>query len=55
MELLYYYALAHQDSFDVRWVKKKSIQVVKASSKASSNASSKASSKANKASEIRKR
>jgi len=26
MELLYFYALAHQDSFDVRWVKKKSIQ-----------------------------
>lgn len=25
MELLYYYALAHQDSFDVRWVKSKSI------------------------------
>ena len=22
MELLYYYALAHQDSFDVRWIKK---------------------------------
>jgi hypothetical protein len=21
MELLYYYALAHQDSFDVRWIK----------------------------------
>jgi hypothetical protein len=21
MELLYYYALAHQDSFDVRWMK----------------------------------
>jgi len=26
MELLYFYALAHQDSFDVRWVKKQSIQ-----------------------------
>jgi len=26
MELLYYYALAHQTSFDVRWVKKQSIQ-----------------------------
>ena len=25
MELLYYYALAHQDSFDVRWIKSKSI------------------------------
>ena len=25
MELLYYYALAHQDSFDVRWIKAKSI------------------------------
>lgn len=25
MELLYYYALAHQDSFDVRWIKRKSI------------------------------
>jgi uncharacterized protein with NAD-binding domain and iron-sulfur cluster len=25
MELLYYYALAHQDSFDVRWLKSKSI------------------------------
>ena len=25
MELLYYYALAHQDSFDVRWIKCKSI------------------------------
>ena len=25
MELLYYYALAHQDSFDVRWIKGKSI------------------------------
>ena len=25
MELLYYYALAHQDSFDVRWMKSKSI------------------------------
>jgi len=25
MELLYYYALAHQDSFDVRWIGKKSI------------------------------
>jgi hypothetical protein len=22
MELLYYYALAHQDSFDVRWIAK---------------------------------
>ena len=22
MELLYYYALAHQDSFDVRWIRK---------------------------------
>ena len=39
MELLYYYALAHQDSFDVRWVKKKSIQVVKASGEASSKPS----------------
>jgi len=26
MELLYYYALAHQDSFDVRWMKKGTIQ-----------------------------
>jgi len=26
MELLYYYALAHQTSFDVRWVKKQTIQ-----------------------------
>ena len=26
MELLYFYALAHQTSFDVRWVKKQSIQ-----------------------------
>ena len=25
MELLYYYALAHQDSFDVRWIRRKSI------------------------------
>ena len=25
MELLYYYALAHQDSFDVRWINSKSI------------------------------
>ena len=25
MELLYYYALAHQDSFDVRWIKRKTI------------------------------
>ena len=25
MELLYYYALAHQDSFDVRWIRSKSI------------------------------
>ena len=25
MELLYYYALAHQDAFDVRWIKSKSI------------------------------
>ena len=25
MELLYYYALAHQDSFDVKWIKQKSI------------------------------
>ena len=25
MELLYYYALAHQDSFDVRWIKSRSI------------------------------
>lgn len=25
MELLYYYALAHQNSFDVRWIKSKSI------------------------------
>ncbi|QNG26130.1 FAD-dependent oxidoreductase [Synechococcus sp. HK01-R] len=25
MELLYYYALAHQDSFDVRWIKSKSL------------------------------
>lgn len=25
MELLYYYALAHQDSFDVRWIKSKSV------------------------------
>ena len=25
LELLYYYALAHQDSFDVRWIKRKSI------------------------------
>ena len=25
MELLYYYALAHQDSFDVRWIKARSI------------------------------
>ena len=25
IELLYYYALAHQDSFDVRWIKSKSI------------------------------
>jgi len=25
MELLYYYALAHQDSFDVRWIRQKSI------------------------------
>ena len=25
MELLYYYALAHQDSFDVRWIKSKRI------------------------------
>ncbi len=25
MELLYYYALAHQDSFDVRWIKSKTI------------------------------
>ena len=25
MELLYYYALAHQDSFDVRWIKGRSI------------------------------
>jgi len=25
MELLYFYALAHQDSFDVRWIKKMSI------------------------------
>jgi len=25
MELLYYYALAHQDSFDVRWIKAKTI------------------------------
>ena len=25
MELLYYYALAHQDSFDVRWIKSQSI------------------------------
>ena len=25
MELLYYYALAHQDSFDVRWIKKRSV------------------------------
>ena len=25
MELLFYYALAHQDSFDVRWIKSKSI------------------------------
>ena len=25
MELLYYYALAHQTSFDVRWIKEKSI------------------------------
>ena len=25
MELLYYYALAHQDSFDVRWIKSNSI------------------------------
>lgn len=24
MELLYYYALAHQDSFDVRWIKRRS-------------------------------
>ena len=28
MELLYYYALAHQDSFDVRWIKTKSIAEV---------------------------
>ena len=28
MELLYYYALAHQDSFDVRWIKTKSISEV---------------------------
>lgn len=28
MELLYYYALAHQDSFDVRWIKKQSIAQV---------------------------
>merc|ERR1711991_450618 len=25
MELLYYYALAHQDSFDVRWIKARSV------------------------------
>lgn len=25
MELLYYYALAHQDSFDVRWIKSRTI------------------------------
>ena len=25
MELLYYYALAHQDSFDVRWIRSKTI------------------------------
>ena len=25
MELLYYYALAHQDSFDVRWIRSRSI------------------------------
>ena len=25
MELLYYYALAHQNSFDVRWIKKRTI------------------------------
>ena len=25
MELLYYYALAHQTSFDVRWIKGRSI------------------------------
>jgi hypothetical protein len=25
MELLYYYALAHTDSFDVRWIRKGSI------------------------------
>lgn len=28
MELLYYYALAHQDSFDVRWIKSKSISEI---------------------------
>mmetsp|Transcript_24044 Transcript_24044/g.31191 ORF Transcript_24044/g.31191 Transcript_24044/m.31191 type:complete len:571 (-) Transcript_24044:387-2099(-) len=28
MELLYFYALAHQTSFDVRWIKKKSISEV---------------------------
>ena len=26
MELLYFYALAHQTSFDVRWIKSKSVQ-----------------------------
>ena len=26
MELLYYYALAHQDSFDVRWIKRGTVQ-----------------------------
>merc|ERR1719174_1911039 len=26
MELLYYYALAHQDSFDVRWMKCGTVQ-----------------------------
>ena len=26
MELLYYYALAHQDSFDVRWMRSGSVQ-----------------------------
>ena len=36
MELLYYYALAHQDSFDVRWIRSKSIaeQLIKPAQRA---------------------